>query len=292
MKLSQQIIEAWIKTVHKGTFAVRDCWLDLCIESPEARQHLRVILLRCEEKKLIVKSSTNGHYRIVESELIPIEWKKANIENVLPILLPFDIHKYAKLYPKSIVIVAGVKNQGKSAFLYETIRMNMDTFNVVLFNSETGAEQMKERFEPLNIPDPPPFQSYEKYDCFADVLDPEALTVIDYLDFDSEVYLAGAAINEIFKKLTTGACIIGMQMPPPARVKQPDGSIKNVSRDLAYGGAFTAKRAALYITLAEGICKLVHVKNPAMKGVNPNNRQWSYRFDQDGYFTDIKDYHG
>ena len=292
MKLSQQIIEAWIKTVHKGTFNVRDCWLDLNIESPEARQHLRVILLRCEEKQQIVKSSSNGHYRIVDSELLPIDWQKADIKNVLPLLLPFGIHTYAKIYPKNIIIVAGEKNAGKSGFLYECIHLNMDTFKVDLFNSETGKEQMKERFEPLNIPDPAPFNVYERYDTFADVIDPEALTVIDYLDFNSEVYMAGQAIDEIFRKLTTGACIIGMQMPPPANVKQSDGSVKKVSRDLAYGGAFTAKRAALYITLGQGICKLVHVKNPAQKGVNPNNRQWKYRFDNNGYFCGIKDYHG
>ena len=278
MKLSQQLVETWIKTINKGTFQARDVWLDLGIESPEARQHLRVILLRSEEKRLIVKASANGHYRIVDDELKPIDWQAADTTNVIPLLLPFTIHKYAKFYPKSIIIVAGEKNAGKTGFLYETIKLNMDTFKVVLYNSETGKEQMKERFEPLNIPEPAPFAAYERYDHFADVIDPEALSVIDYLDLDSEFYLAGAEINEIFKKLTTGSCIIGMQKPP--------------GRDLAIGGLSTQKRSNLYVTLGQGICKLVHVKNPAQKGVNPNNKQWSYRFDHNGYFTGIEDYHG
>ena len=273
MKLSQQIIEAWIKTVHKGTFNVRDCWMDLCIESPEARQHLRVILLRCEEKQQIVKSTLNGHYRIIDADLNPIDWQAANTENVIPLLLPFNIHTWAKFYPKSIIIIAGEKNAGKSAFLYETIRLNMHTFDVDLYNSETSPEQMKERFEPLDIPVPAPFNVYERYDNFADVIHPEHLSIVDYLDFNSEFYMAGQAIDDIFKKLTTGSCIIGMQKPP--------------SRDEAIGGISTVKRSNLYVALGSRTCKLVHVKNPKTKGVNPNNKQWGYSFDNDGFFTNI-----
>ena len=289
-ELTQHVVENWINSQGIGFFSTKDAWDEIGIATPENKTKLRVILGRCIEKKLIVRCSANGHYRILDTSAILQDWETADSTKVLPIILPFSIHKYAKLFPKSIVIVAGEKNAGKTAFLYKCIQLNYATFDTVLFNSETGMEQMKERFAPLKFPSPAPFKVYERYDNYADIIDPEGLSIIDYLDFDKEVYLAGAAINEIFKNLTTGCCIIGMQMPPPANVKQANGDIKKVSRDTAYGGEFTRKRSQLYITLGQGICKLVTVKNPAIKGQNPNNKQWSYRFDDNGYFTDIKEY--
>jgi len=158
------------------------------------------------------------------------------------------------------------------------------------FNSETGAEQLNERFTSLNIPDPPPFNTYERYDNFADVIEPDHLSIIDYLDMNSEVYLVGAEIDAIFRKLTTGCAIIGLQKPP-ATTTYIKGVKKIIDRDLAYGGGFTAKRAVIYISLSSHKLKLVYVKTPLDPKVNPNNMQWSYGFDETGYFTNIQRYY-
>ena len=291
--LKQEVVETWLKSHEPGdTFTVKDCWDEIGIIHAENKQHLRMILTRCIKKEIIVKSSMNGHYRVLDNKEIYQDWQAANPDNVYPLLLPFDIHKYAKVYPKSIIIVAGEKQAGKTNFLYETVQLNMGTLPVDLFNSETGLEQMKVRFEPYNIPTPAPFKVIERYANFSDIIKSSHLSILDYLDYNSEVYQCAEEINLIFQKLTTGVCIIGMQKPPPTLVKQRDGSMKKVSRDLAYGGAFSAKRAALYITLGQNICKLVHVKNPAIKGQNPNNMQWSYSFSPDGRFTNIKPHQG
>jgi len=290
LKLTQQLIEDWIGLIS-GTFSVRDIWNDIGIESPEGRKHLRTILNRLEEEGLIVKLPRSGYYRKLDAELLPVDWESADIKNVYPLKMPFGIHEYCKIFPKSIIILAGEKQQGKTSFLYETIYLNMDTLEVDLFNSETGREQMKERFEPLCIPSPAPFKVYERYDNFADVIHPEHLTIIDYLDLNSDVYLVGVEIDAIFRKLTTGVAVIGLQKPPPTVSYTAKGDKKTHSRDLAYGGAFSAKRASLYISLGSHRCKLVYVKTPLLKNVNSNNMQWSYSFSEDGYFNNIKPYH-
>jgi len=275
-ELTQQIIEDWIESLRASGqthFSAQDAWNDIGITLPENRTHLRVILSRCKEKRQIDKSTSNGHYRILDTTKLIMDWENADVKNVLPILWPFGIQKWAKIHPKSIIIVAGEKNAGKTAFLYQCIKMNYASFNIELFNSETGMEQMKERFMSLEFPSPAPFKVFERYDNFSDVVDPDALTIIDYLDFNSEVYRCGEEIDRIFQKLKTGACIIGMQKPP--------------GRDLAVGGIFSEKRAVLYISLGDKICKLKRVKNPAGKGVNPENKQWGYSFDNDGFFTNI-----
>ncbi len=288
-KLTQDIIEQWL-TLVSGSFSVRDIWVELDIASPENKSHLRVCLYRLEQKGIIAKTSRDGLYRKVDLTAKPIDWQAADPGQVLPIKLPFGIHEHVKIYPKSIIIVAGSKNEGKTAFLYQTIALNMNTFVTDLFNSETGPEQIKERFAPLNIPEPAPFNVYERYDSFADVIHPEHLSVIDYLDTNSEVYLVGAEIDAIFRKLT-GVAIIGLQKPPPT-VTYVRGVRTVYDRDLAYGGGFTAKRAILYITMGSHKLKLLYVKTPVNPRVNPNNMQWQYSFDGSGYFTDIQRYYG
>ena len=286
--LTQDVVENWIG-LTSGTFHKSEIWSELGIQTPENKTHLRVILTRLEEKKLIVKVE-RGLYRRLDETLKPVEWQSADPNKVVPILLPFGIHEHCRIYPKSIIILAGEKNEGKTAFLYDTIRLNMEWAQIDLFNSETGPEQMKERFAPLGIPELAPFNVFERYDNFADVIHPEHLTVIDYLDTNSEVYMVGVEINSIFKKLTTGVAVIGLQKPPPS-VTYVKGVKKVISRDLAYGGAFTAKRACLYISLGSHKLKLVYVKTPGDKKVNPNNMMWTYDFNENGYFTNIERYY-
>jgi len=289
-ELTPAIVSEWLDLVV-ATFDVREIWQEIGIVTPEGKHHLRVILSRFEEKGVVV-SLGSGKYRKKDWEKKPIDWQSADVDNWLPILLPFTIHDYARIFPKSIIIVAGGKNEGKTTFLLETIKLNA-TGNMPLdfFNSETGPQQLKKRLTPLNFPNPPPFNTYERYDNFADVIEPDHISVIDYLDFNSELYLVGTEIDNIFRKLTTGCAIIGLQKPPPA-TQLYKGEKRTIERDLAYGGAFTAKRAVLYISLSPHKLKLVYVKTPVSSRVKPENKTWTFDFDDDGFFTNEKEYKG
>jgi len=175
--------------------------------------------------------------------------------------------------------VAGSKNAGKTAFQLNFVVKNMDNpMGLDFFNSETGPEQLNERFEPFNVPNPAPFNVYERYDAFADVIDPDRISVIDYLDLNSEVYMVGKEIDDIFRKLNKGVCIIALQKPP--------------GRDLAYGAGFTAKRSQLYISLDTCKLKLVYVKTPRGKGANPDNMAWTFKLEDGVHFNDVQRFYG
>lgn len=289
-QLSQAIIEEWVSLI-KGKFNVRDIWNEVGIESPEGKTHLRVILSRLEDKGIISANGGGGNYRKLDNEAPIIDWQQADPTKLVPLLFPFGEHELVKIYPKSIIIVAGSKNAGKTAYMYNFIKMNMDKFIIDLYNNETSPEQMKERFAPLDIPNPAPFNTYSRYDNFADVIHPDHVSVIDYLDLNSEVYLVGSEIDAIFRKVNNVA-VIGLQKPPPS-VTFIKGVRKVIDRDLAYGGGFTAKRSVLYISMGEGKLKLVYVKTPKSPKVNPNNMTFTYRIADDGiHFTDIERYYG
>lgn len=291
-ELTPAIVKEWLQLVD-GIFDVREIWAEIGIETPHGKNHLRVILFRLEhEDPPLLANLGNGKYRKIDTERRVMDWQNADPDNWLPILLPFDIHNYAKIFPKSVIIVAGSKNEGKTSFLLETLKLNAGgCLPVDLYNSETGPEQLKERLTPLHFPNPAPFNAYERYDNFADVIDPDHLSIIDYLDINSESYLVGTEIDAIFRKLRAGMAIIGLQKPPPS-VTYIKGVKKVIERDLAYGGGFSAKRAVLYISMSSHKLKLVYVKTPMQPHVNPNNMQWSYTFNGTGYFDKIQRYFG
>ena len=290
-ELSQALIEQWV-SLTKGQFNVKDIWQEIGIISPEGKKHLRTILTRLEEREVIKQLQRGfGNYRVIDSEAPIMDWRSADSGNVVPLKWPFGIEKYALIYPGNVVVLAGCKQEGKSTFLYDFIKLNMYEHRIELFNNETGPEQMKDRFTDLGIPNDAPFEVYERYDNFADVVSLGGITVVDYLDRDSEFYLAGAEINDIFHKKTTGIAVIGMQIPPPS-VTYVKGVKKVIERDYAYGGGTTAKRAFIYLSMHSHKLKIKHAKKPAQKRVNPENMTWTYQFDEKGQFTNIQPYHG
>lgn len=289
-QLTQAIVEEWVALV-KGKFNVRDIWAELDIMSPEGKKHLRTILNRLEEKGIVSSNGGGGQYRKPDIEKVIMDWRSADPGNTIDIKWPFGIEQYASIYPKNVVIVAGSKQEGKTTFLYDFIKMNMYEHKIELFNNETGLEQMKDRFTDLGIPLDAPFEAYERYDNFGDVVDPDIISVIDYLDMNSEFYLAGAEIDAIFRKKRNGIAVIGMQIPPPT-VTFVKGARKVIDRDYAYGGGTTAKRAFIYISMSSHKLKLKHAKKPVKTNMNPDNMTWSYSFDSKGQFIDIQRYYG
>ena len=278
-KLSQQVVERYLEFCA-GQFTTKDIWDVLDIRTPENRAYLRVILDRLCKAGMILRTAKDGVYRKIDSEKIEMDWESADPSKVLPVKFPFGIEEYAKLYPKSVVIIAAPKNEGKTALAYNILKLNMHQFDIDVFNSETGPEQMKERLAPLDIPSPAPFKVYERYDNFADVINPNHFTIIDYMDTGSETYMVGEEIDRVWRK-TKCVAVICLQKPP------------FVERDLAYGGGFTSKRAALYITMGNNKLKLLYVKTPAKRGVNPNNMTWTFRISDNGTtFENTQRYYG
>ena len=285
-------IKEWVK-ITDGRFTLQQIDSELGIQTPQAKNLRRGALKDLCNAGILERIETlSGVYRRLDIELKEFDWQHANIDNVVSLRFPFELEKYVKIYPKSIICLAGGKDQGKTAWLYDFTLKNMfHPLGVDLYNSETGREQMKERMQnfKVNIPNPAPFRTFERYDNFADVIDKDRISVIDYLDLNSEVYLIGDEIDKVFRKLDRGIAVIGLQKPPPTTV-YVKGVKKLVYRDLAYGSGFTAKRAALYISMDNNVLKLVVAKTPLNPKVNPTNMMWVFWLKNGAEFIDIQPY--
>ena len=282
-------VAEWVASTN-GYISSTNVYSHLQLSTRTSKKTCHQALCRLVDAGVLVRVPQKGAgwYRKLETDLVETDWQSASDE-IVKLKFPFGLEEYAKIYPKSIVIVAGGKNQGKTAFLLNVVTMNMYDFQVDLFNSETGREQLKKKFDNfgIEIPTPPPFKTYQRYDNFADVVDENHISVIDYMDVGSETLRVGDEIENIFRKEKNGVAIIGLQKPPGSTIFVK-GVKRYIERDLAYGGAFSSKRAILYISISEHKLKLLYVKEPAKAGVNPNNMQWSFKISKGVEFTDIK----
>ncbi len=287
-RLTIEIVKNWI-LLGKGSFQLFDIHKELNIVTPEGKSNLRVIMHRLVQDGFIERvGKRDGVFRMLDGNREQIDWESSDPEKTICLNLPFDIHKYVSLYSKNIIVVAGEVNSGKTAFLYNCAVMNMNQPLDFYTNNESSPEEIKKRLTAFDIPSPCPFPIYERYDNWADVIDPDRISVVDYLEMGGDqVYLVGDEIAKIQRKLRSGIAILGLQLPSPT-VTFVKGVKKYIHRDLGYGRDFSAMKATLYLSLWKeqgdnaGTCKIIKAKNRVIPLVNPVNMQWRYTIDEFG----------
>ncbi|MBW2618874.1 MAG: hypothetical protein JRC92_08370, partial [Deltaproteobacteria bacterium] len=183
---------------------------------------------------------------------------------VVDLKWPFGLERLIDLYPKNIVVVAGAPNAGKTALLLNLIRLNMTKHQITYFSSEMGPEELKLRllnFEDLS-PDDWNFGAYDRSSNFVDVIQPNAVNIVDYLEVTDDFYRVGGEIKAIHDKLDKGLAVIALQ--------------KKKGAELGRGAEFSIEKPRLYLALDDGELKIIKAKNwgPEAKetGQNPNGK--------------------
>ena len=151
--------------------------------------------------------------------------------------------------------------------------MNKNVMPTFYFSSEFGADELRERLEYFGYPISQWRQItfIDKSRDFQDVIKPDGLNLIDYLEVtdEGEFYKMGIQIKRIYEKLCTGVAIIGLQ--------------KKFGSDFGYGGQPTADKPRLYISLEKGTLKIVKAKLWATE-VNPDSKARSFKLVQGARF--------
>ena len=275
-KVSNKIDNEWYPYHRDEWFTLQDiCSYFVWKEQNTRKQVTRKLYHDYTERKQPLLDKLGKAYRLIDDIAENIDWQNADTSKTIDLLLPCNLHKFVKLFPKSIICIAGEPNAGKTAFLFNVLLMNMNK-EWVFYNSETSREQLKERFsnfDEYEIPSPAPFKVKERYENFADVINPSGYTIIDYIDADNEFWTIGAEISRIHKKLTTGVCVCAIQKRPGFR--NTKGQI--FDSGMGYGGALTMKRPDLYITMTtQNILTIKKGKSWQNPKVNPNGMMWKY----------------
>jgi hypothetical protein len=145
---------------------------------------------------------------------------------------------------------------------------------ICYFSSEMGASEMRMRIEKFGDPFSAwNFNAYERATNFADVIHPDAINIIDFLELSDNFYQVGGQLTAIFNKLKSGVAIVALQKDPRSAAGR--------------GGSFGLEKPRLYMNLDPNppdgaILKIVKAKNRANPEVNPNHLQCEFKI-IDGY---------
>lgn len=261
--LSEEI-EAWISVTERD-MCVTDCDRELGIVTKRDKDNRRQIFKRFLDRNFIERvGNKEGFYRRVQRDFEPMNLNDVQIKP-LDIEWPFEIHDKVYILPKSAGIVAGETNSGKSAFCLNFAYLNRNRMKVRYITSEMGCQEIRDRVSKMGKPISAwnPVEFIERANQFADLVLPDGITVIDYLEKAENFYEIAKDIKNIFDHLTTGFCLIALQ--------------KKAGQDYGRGGDFSAEKARLYLSMSPGKLKIVKAKNWVKPDVNPNGMECNFQ---------------
>ncbi|WP_148227740.1 hypothetical protein [Desulfarculus baarsii] len=238
-------IREWVLSTS-GNFQSTQVNIELGLSTPVNKRKVSVVLGRLVSEGLIERvGKERGHFRVVDRSVTSIDWRSATLTAGLPILWPLDLHDRFETMPGSVIVVAGESNSGKSAWMLATAQMNLASgkckkISYFASSNESNALTLRKRIDAFGLPD----SAWEGFEAsrpggeFADVIDPEGLNLIDYLEVHSDFYEIGGKLAAISEKLRDGVAVVGIQKAPGV--------------ELARGGAMTLDKATAYLALHRG----------------------------------------
>lgn len=275
MSITHQVRE-WVLATS-GHFFVTSCYSELGLVTNSHKKAARMALLRIKEEGIIVEcGDKRGCYRTVEHDAPEIDWQDADINTVYDLKWPFALQEVVNIYPKNIIILAGSSNAGKTAFLLNFVKMNLEKHKIRFLSSEMGPEEMKLRitkFDDYTREFWKSFKPRERAGNFADAISPSQINIIDYFEISDNFYAIGGELRAIHDKLKTGIAIIAIQ--------------KKGNQELGRGAEFSLEKPRLYLSMDSGELKIVKGKNWAKPGWNPNGMTFRYKLINGCEFLEI-----
>lgn len=283
-------------TQGSGIFTTNDIDRELCLIGRLDKNARSSALNRYKKQGLIVDvPGRRGVWRVVDGSCKGMVLGSAKAKP-LAIALPLGLHELCDVRPGNIIVVAGSPNAGKSAYVSNLVHSVFNTntkgdhvsnyadsvaaemakqicpgqkLECHFFSSEAGEDEMSSRLElhPGGLDSFKDVSFWERDRDFADVVRPNALNVIDFMEVYDDFYQIGSWINDIHRVLDKGLAIIVIQ--------------KKRGRDVGKGGDVTMEKPRLYVSLENnapygGICKVVKAKFPKHHSLNPNGLEIDY----------------
>ncbi|MBN1855606.1 MAG: primase C-terminal domain-containing protein [Dehalococcoidia bacterium] len=254
-----EMVGEWVRENGSGWWMARDLDTELGIQSPEDKVNRRQILSRLQDRGLIEQHPRQAKkYRYVNTQLVYLDFKGARPSSVLPLEWGLGIEEYVNLYPSNLAVVAGAPNSGKTALLLDFIRRNQERFAIYYFCSEMQGPELRDRMElfPGMTVDDWHVQAVERSVDFEQVIVPDAINVIDYLEMTTDLYMVNDHLTAIQDRIGTGLAVVAIQ--------------KKAGAVYGRGAEFGLEKPKLYLSMDEGRLTIVKGKSWAKKGENPN----------------------
>jgi hypothetical protein len=271
-----QDIKDWVLATQ-GHFLTTDSHRDLALTTPNHKKAALMALLRLEKEGFIEKyGEKRGCYRRIDRDFELVQFSDLNEdEPELDIRLPFGLEKYIEVYPRDIIIYAGQPQVGKTAIMFECIRLNFRRHKIFYFSKELSARSVRRRVKKFEGDTKWDFAISDDFDSFTDVLQSNAINIIDYVEvLDGEYYkIPGilAQIHNRLKKLNSIA-IVALQKNPDTTDRKTGKKMHTV----AIGGPQTLAKSNLFCTLTPNYPNgaIMHIEKAKNPRTNENMDGW------------------
>jgi len=275
-------IKDYIETVE-GKFNLKEFYKEVNLVSRSEQKQAAVILSRLMKEGLIERvNGRTGIYRKIDTELNVMNWMDTESSEIY-MKFPLSVENFVKIYPKNIILLNGIPNSGKTAYALEIARLNRNLYAAPTryISTEMGAGELKNRLklypdEVISLDSwAADIQFIERSHEFADVILPNGLTIIDYVEVYDEFWRVSAIISEIFRKLDEGVVLIILQKDP--------------TKQYGVGGAMNNWKPRLSMNLDKGLITLTKVKN--FRGeVNPDGIYRNFEINDGWQFKPLGDW--
>jgi hypothetical protein len=269
-------VKAWIM-LDKRTFRIADLYNEMNIRDRQQKKTVSKYLSRyCDEGLIERVRGQRGVFSYKESSLSFIDYLHVDREPVDSIIsLPLGLEGLGvQIHPGNIIVVAGESNAGKTSVLLNIAHDNLKAFGgqyetIRYFSSEMGPQEMHTRVKAFGEPLSKwkGMQAIERSQAFHQIIDPDGLNIIDFMEVHNEFYLVGEWIRYIHETLKDGVCVIAIQ--------------KKSGTDFGRSGEISLEKPRLYLSISECVkgfsaCKIIKAKN-YVAARNPNGLEKDFR---------------
>ncbi len=237
-----ETIREWVLSDNR-TFNGQQTDNELSLRTPSDKDYRGKVLRRMVKDGLIEPvGDKRGYFRKIEKKSDKVEWMDANTTPT-KINLPLGISDLVNLYPGNLIVIAGESNAGKTAFLLNVVRLNMNQGRKIMYaTSEMDATELKVRLllfeEEMGIPLEDwnsGFDVYERTQDFHDIIEPDAINIIDFFEISDSFYQIAGKLTKIWEKLKSGIVLVAIQKDPRS--------------SLGRGGTFAMEKSRLYLNI-------------------------------------------
>jgi len=271
-----KLVHDWVE-LHAGEkFSLDQICRDLQIRERDNRKSVAIVLNRLRDQQKLEKVSNyrEALYRPIDNTIKSINWVDASMDDVLDIRWPYGIEDDSqfgfdgkvRVSPGDIIVVAGVSNMGKTCLCHNFLWENMDNHACTLMGNEYTASKFKRRVSrmtwhnPIDVTGKPKFELIERRENWKDIIRPDNINIIDWLNLGENWYEIGKVIEGIQSKLNKGIALISIQ--------------KDEHKTLGRGAGFSEELASLYLTMDFG--RLYVRKCKEWVETNPNGKAYGF----------------
>jgi hypothetical protein len=272
-------VQAWVKGTS-GWWPTEELDRELGITTTPDKDNRRQIIKRLKDEGVVEQHpNRNKQFRYVNTKVTELKFKTASNAGVMPIKWPLGIERYVNLFPGNMAVVAGSPDAGKTALLLNLIYLNQDEFPIHYFCSEMGDVELRSRLDkfPGMSTEDWCFKAVERASNFADVIVPDCVNIIDYLEMTTDLYMVNTYLTEISHKLGSGIAIVALQ--------------KKLDASIGRGQEFGLEKPKLYLSMDKGKMSIVKGKSWANKNLDPHGLIVKFQIEDGCVFKLIQDWH-